>query len=335
MSTGTNAIEKAKPPVEVTDLGVRFETIESLFRFAEAVHRSALSPRSLDTPEKILVAIETGLELGLRPMQALRGIYVVNGRPGMMVELAAGVVRNSGKAASLKMGVSGEGENRHGWCESKRDGETLKTTFSVADAKKAGLWGGGTWAKYPDRMLQARASGFHFRDYYSDVLMGLATTEELADIQEAPRRVVATEIATSTPDPLADAILEPAKPRPKRKKAEAQDDEMPPLREEGTPESAQEPQDDPGPTQYAEPVQSAAELLEEADKAIKGLWPSSKLMRDKAARILFEVESHALEKATDAHLITGVARLRKYIDSIGEGKPALTPAELEGDLIPF
>lgn len=336
----TTAIEKARPPVEVTDFGVRFDSIESLFRFSEAVHRSALAPRSLDTPEKILVAIETGLELGLRPMQALRGIYVVNGRPGMMVELASGVVRNSGKAVGLKMGVSGEGDARHGWCESRRDGDTLKTSFSVSDAKKAGLWGGGTWAKYPDRMLQARAAGYHYRDYYSDVLMGLNTVEELEDTPSETRRVVSTEVMPASPDPLAETILSDQKIKPRKKRAASlpeQSADTPQIADDVVSAQPDNPIQATETEGVEEPlvIETESALLAEADDATRKLWPSSKLMRDKACRILFDVESHAIGTANRAQLVAGVKRLRRYVESIGDGKPAITPAELEDALIPF
>lgn len=48
-------------------------------------------------------------------------------------------------------------------CEVKRKGENdpIKATFSVADAKKASLWGkAGPWQQYPKRMLAMRARAF-------------------------------------------------------------------------------------------------------------------------------------------------------------------------------
>src|SRR5690606_6210149 len=60
----------------------------------------------------------------------------------------------------------------------------IKATFSVADAKKAGLWGKqGPWQQYPKRMLSMRARAFALRDGFADVLRGLGIAEEVQDHQ--------------------------------------------------------------------------------------------------------------------------------------------------------
>jgi hypothetical protein len=80
--------------------------------------------------------------------------------------------------------VEGDGEQMIATCTAKRRGYPEPTTvrFSVADAKKAGLWGkSGPWTQYPRRMLQLRARGFALRDAFPDVLKGLVTAEEAQD----------------------------------------------------------------------------------------------------------------------------------------------------------
>ena len=58
----------------------------------------------------------------------------------------------------------------------------LVRTFSVGDAKAAGLWGKeGPWQSYYQRMLSARARTFALRDGFPDILKGLYTAEELRD----------------------------------------------------------------------------------------------------------------------------------------------------------
>ena len=57
-----------------------------------------------------------------------------------------------------------------------------RAEFSVAQAKKAGLWGKkGPWVSYPDRMLKMRARGFALRDRFADCLGGLISSEEAQD----------------------------------------------------------------------------------------------------------------------------------------------------------
>jgi hypothetical protein len=91
--------------------------------------------------------------------------------------------------------IDGEGDNMVATCTAKRRGYEKPTVvrFSVADAKKAGLWGkSGPWTQYPRRMLQLRARGFALRDAFPDVLKGLVTAEEAQDYPTTP----------ATPEPV-------------------------------------------------------------------------------------------------------------------------------------
>ena len=68
---------------------------------------------------------------------------------------------------------------------SKRKGQKeTRETFSVADAKKAGLWNKeGTWQKYPKRLLKFRARGFNLRDGWADIMKGMKSVEEVQDYE--------------------------------------------------------------------------------------------------------------------------------------------------------
>jgi hypothetical protein len=58
--------------------------------------------------------------------------------------------------------------------------------FSVAQAKRAGLWGKpGPWHDYADLMLLNRARGFAGRKAFPDVLRGVISEAEVTDIVEA------------------------------------------------------------------------------------------------------------------------------------------------------
>lgn len=202
--------DEQKPFVAIGGDGVQLSSVESLYRFSQYVHKSGLCPASLKTVEQVAIAIETGLEAGLKPMMALRGIYIVNGRPSWMTETAKALVNNSGKLAWIRNGYSGEGDARHAWVESKRVGEPEphKTMFGVADAKRAGLWGkAGPWKDYPDRMMYHRALSWNLRDNFSDVLLGLPLSDEAEDFKQPPPRTVELEtVRTVSPDPLMAAL---------------------------------------------------------------------------------------------------------------------------------
>lgn len=180
------------------------QTIDEAFRVATAVSRAGMAPYGMDTPEKCLIAIMSGAEVGLPPMQSVQNIAVINNRPCMWGDALIGVVRASGFAEYIKEWIEGEGDQMVAHCETLRKGEKepIVETFSVDDAKKAGLWqteakvqrrskGGGTyqadndspWYKHPKRMLKMRARAFLLRDVYSDVLKGLQVREEVEDYE--------------------------------------------------------------------------------------------------------------------------------------------------------
>jgi len=188
-------------------------TLQEAMRFSEILASSTMIPRDFQgKPGNVLVAIQWGREVGLGPLQALQNISVINGRPSIWGDAALALVRGHPDCASVQEGAEGEGDARHGWCEVTRRGEQpQRRTFSIADAKRAGLWGkAGPWTQYPDRMLQLRARGFAIRDVFPDALRGVLTREEAEDTPPEPRHVenLAAAVAPA-PAPAARPASEP------------------------------------------------------------------------------------------------------------------------------
>jgi hypothetical protein len=156
--------------------------------------------------ESIMLAIQMGSEIGLAPMQSLQNISVINGRPAVWGDAVLGLCRQSAVCKDIIEAVAGEGERMVATCTAIRVGsEPVVRSFSVEDAKKAGLWGkAGPWQQYPRRMLQMRARGFAVRDCFPDVLRGLITAEEAADIPA--RDTFAGQTIEHTPAPVASQI---------------------------------------------------------------------------------------------------------------------------------
>lgn len=170
------------PTIAMGERGIKLATYEDAFRFARSVITSKLAPASFTTAESVLVAMQYGLELGMTPMKSLQSIAVVNGKPTLWGDAALGLVKASGLCEYCKEWVEGEGDKMVAHVESKRKGELspVETTFSVADAKLAGLWGKtGPWKSYPKRMLKYRARAFNLRDNFPDVLGGMHLQEEI------------------------------------------------------------------------------------------------------------------------------------------------------------
>lgn len=176
-------------------------TFDEIRAMAEYIARSNLCPKEFrGRPADVAVCIMHGLELGLRPLQALRNIAVINGRPTVWGDAALALALSSPLCEYVKEEVRGEGDAMEAVCRVKRRGHPeIIRTFSVQDAKRAGLWGkSGPWREYPQRMLQMRARSWALRDAFPDLLSGLYLAEEAMDIPpEEPVRIEATAQQTA------------------------------------------------------------------------------------------------------------------------------------------
>jgi hypothetical protein len=170
--------------------GLALASFDDAFRFSKMVAASDFAPKDFrGKPESCLLAIQHGSEIGLSPMQSLQNIACINGRPAIWGDAALAVAMASPVCESVTETIDGEGDNMVATCTAKRRGYEKPTVvrFTVADAKKASLWGkSGPWTQYPRRMLQLRARGFALRDAFPDVLKGLVTAEEAQDYPTTP-----------------------------------------------------------------------------------------------------------------------------------------------------
>ena len=217
MSNNVAVIEQPQPPkLPTIHAGGAVRAIvpqdfDSAWRIANAVCQAEMAPRGLETPAKAMVAIMHGLEVGLTPMNALQSIAVVNGRPTIYGDGAIGLARSSGLLEWMEEKFDGK-EYEDAFkavCTVKRKGEPkpITGTFSVADAKNAGLWGkSGPWTQYPKRMLQFRARSFVLRDGFADVLKGLSIKEEVDDYPV--RDVTAAREEPPAPPPAPETVAE-------------------------------------------------------------------------------------------------------------------------------
>lgn len=200
------------PPMAMGSRGVQLSSYEEAYRFANSVAKSNLAPKDFKTPESILVAIQYGAELGLSPMQSLNRIAVINNRPCVWGDGLKAIVEASPACAWIDETIEGEGDAMVATCKAHRHGRPAPTvrTFSVADARKANLWGkAGPWVQYPKRMLQMRARSFALRDQFPDLLCGIYTAEEVMDMDPPAKGLQSGDVTPATDlDEIVGQLLE-------------------------------------------------------------------------------------------------------------------------------
>ena len=159
-----------------------FDLVPQAASLADQIARTDFAPAGLrGKPEAVMAAMLTGHEIGIGPMQALSEISVINGRPCMSAKLMRALVHRAGHdlwfevKSNTKVTICAR---RADWPEDR----VAKVTWTMDDAKAAGLAGGQNYRKYPRAMLAARATGEICRDNFADVLGGIGyTPEELSD----------------------------------------------------------------------------------------------------------------------------------------------------------
>jgi hypothetical protein len=179
---------------------IEIKSFDELERWANIAARSEMVPKAyIGKPEMIIIAVDFGAELGLKRMQSLQSIAVINGKPGIYGDALWALIISQPTLEDAREWFEGEGDNLKAICEIKRRGRSLvREEFTVAQAKTAKLWGkkgyngqDTPWITNPDRMLKWRARTFAARDTYADVLKGMQSAEELQDIADydsAPAR---------------------------------------------------------------------------------------------------------------------------------------------------
>jgi hypothetical protein len=185
---------------------------DGLYRMSQALARSGLLPETLrGKPDDVAVVLMTGRELGLEPMQALRGIHVVKGRPTMAADLLAGLVLKSGLCEYLTLVESTPTRASY---RTKRVGseQFVQMSYSMEDANRAGLSTNDNYRKSPNAMLRARCVAAIVRAVYPDVAYGLYLKDEIVEeeVERAPSAVSNVVVLQPEEAPQAEPQAKPA-----------------------------------------------------------------------------------------------------------------------------
>jgi hypothetical protein len=167
---------------------------DEAYSFAERALRSGLLSSEIRSPEAAFTVLVTGMELGLQPMQALRGIHVIKGKAVLSADLIVALVKRSEVCEYFRL-VKTTAE--FATYETKRKGEPEPTpyTFTREMAKRAGLTG-GNHDRYPETMLRHRCAAALARMVYPDVVLGIYEESEGEEIRAAEARQPAPRVVS-------------------------------------------------------------------------------------------------------------------------------------------
>jgi hypothetical protein len=187
------AVPVVDQPLEIVrpmDAFLNPAVFNQLQRAAALLASSRIVPAQFqgDAPSCFII-LQLAQRMGLEPFMLMQTSYVVHGRPGLEAKAVIAIVNSSGRFAKpLNWRLEGQGADRSATCYTVRnDGEPVECSCTMRLAQAEG-WidkAGSKWKTMPDMMLQYRSAAMFARLHCPEVLMGMSTTDELADIGPA------------------------------------------------------------------------------------------------------------------------------------------------------
>lgn len=150
----------------------------SAYGLAKVVVASRMFP-AYGAPEAALLVLMAGREFGLGAMASLRSFHIIEGKPTMSAQAMMARCLEHSSCEHFRV-VRSECTNELATVSVKRVGWTTPEiyTWSLDDAKRAGLAGRGNWSKYPREMLINRCIAEAARFTWPEVMAGVYAPEE-------------------------------------------------------------------------------------------------------------------------------------------------------------
>jgi len=192
--------------------------INTLAKIGTMAIKSGFLPSSIKTPEQAIIIALKGKELGIPPLQAFAQIAVVNGKPTMSAELMQALILKNIPTAEISFV---ENSNEKCIIKTRRSSNQEYSVFSftIDDAKNAGLLTKQVWKQYPSAMLKARCISSMARALYADAIMGVSYVPEELDANVNKDGEIVEEINTAKTEPAK-------KEKPKKVEAVVVNDEV-------------------------------------------------------------------------------------------------------------
>lgn len=169
--------------VAIVDLNKNIQEVEQTNKLCQMLMKTPHYAKM--GQEGIYAVVAKAKSMGIDPMDALNGaLYVVKGRVGMSTEQMACLVRQAGHSVTKDSKSNDQVCILHG--RRKDNGDTWTVSFSVSDAKRAGIYQEkGPWGNYPSVMCYNRAMSMLFRQLFPDLSKGAGyTLDELKEIAD-------------------------------------------------------------------------------------------------------------------------------------------------------
>lgn len=200
----TDDIPPALAPVRTDPLSDAIRQFQSTLGLAGALVKSGFLPKAINTPEKAVAVILAGRELGIGPMLALRSISIIDGKPVVAADLQlARFKADGGRAVFTELSEAKASLSlRH------PNGDEHTESFTMADARAAGLLGKDNWKKFPKAMLRSRCITAALKSIGYEPTCGVYDPDEADSFRPLARTAVVAD--DNGADDTGDGDVEPA-----------------------------------------------------------------------------------------------------------------------------
>jgi hypothetical protein len=156
--------------------------------------------KSVKTPQDAYLILWAGAELELSAMQALRSIHVIEGKPTLSADLMVALVQRSPLCDYWRL-VSSTLDSATYETKRRDASDPVRLTYTIEEARVAGLTTKNTWQRYQAQMLRAATKRQLAREVYPELLAGIYSPDEVGAL-EAPDG----QVLPVLPQPPAEAI---------------------------------------------------------------------------------------------------------------------------------
>ncbi len=158
-----------------------------IVRQAQAFIASGLAPKHLQTAQAVAIVALKGKELGIPFMQAVQSISVINGKPALSAELMLALIYRRVKGVVIQYLTPETKAHEECTIEATRPGhKPVRISFTIEDARRAGLLTNPSWVKYPKALLRARCVSAMARAVFPDAIGACYVPEELGEGEDEP-----------------------------------------------------------------------------------------------------------------------------------------------------
>lgn len=163
--------------------------IQDIERMAHAFAKSGLF--GIKTVEQGVALMLIAQAEGLHPAVAARDYHIIQGRPALKTDALLTRFQAAGGKVDWKTYTDQEVTGTF----SHPQGGSVTLSWTITQAKAAGLTNKDVWKQYPRAMLRARVISEAIRTVYPGVAVGVYTIEEVQDFDSKPAlQEVASEI---------------------------------------------------------------------------------------------------------------------------------------------